>query len=255
MKKLITWLIILSVIASFAAIKKKNLMAKHLLIGGVKSMLNLRLSIEDVDVSLKKHALSVKNLKVYNPAGFENEPMILLGRIYIDYDLYKVIRKKVHFNILKVDLEELLIIRNAEGNLNFMKIKGMQKPRTTTASAPDFKIDKLYLSVGRVVFRDYFRRSIPVNTVYNINLHNQLFENITDPKSLISSIIYKAIIKTDIIQLLNFNVNILKQNLRDVIDKGGAMIKELKADIAGSANTQSNDLKQTIKKLFITGEK
>lgn len=252
MKKFIVWIFILLLIVSFVAFKAKNRIVKSILENATKSLTNLRLNIEDVDTNIGQHNLTLKNLKLYNPPGFEKAVMIDMPLVHIDYNLAAAMRRKIHFYTLKIDLKELLVIRNRKGHLNFMYIKGLKKPGAQKKEKKkDFKIDKLYLSVGKVIYKDYFKNNTPVVKIYNVNTRNQLFENVDDTKALVSSIIYRALIQTDIFQLLNFNINILEENLKDVIDKGGLIIKQFQSKATQTIKDATKDLKQTVRSLFI----
>ena len=250
MKKLLTYFFILLLIASFIAYKARGAIVKSVLERSVRSLTNLSLSLEDVDIDLAQHNLSLKNLLLYNPPNFEKAVMIKMPHVYIDYNLSAAMQGKVDFNILKLDIEELLIIRNEKGHLNFMRIKGLQTPSGSKKTTGSFKIDKLYFSLGKVVYKDYFRKRSPMINVYNLNIKNQLFENVDNPKALVSSIMRKALMQTNISNLLNYNINILNENLTNVIDRGGVMIKEFQVRATESIKDGTGNLKQTIKNIF-----
>ncbi len=253
MKKFLMWIFILLILVSFVAFKAKNIIVKSILENYTRSMTNLKLDIEGVDIDIGKHSLAIKNLKLYNPPGFEEAAMIDIPYAYIDYSPAAAVLRRVHFYILQIDLKELLVIRNRKGHLNFMHIKGLKRPRTSEGVRKDFKIDKLYLSIGRVIYKDYFKNEPPLVNVYKVNIRDQLFENVDDPEALVSSIMHKALVQTDISQLLNFNMNILKENLKGVIDKGGGMIKRLQSKATQAIKDTAKDIKQTVKDLFIEG--
>ncbi len=252
MKKLIIWLIIFLLVASFTAFKARDTIVKSILVKSVKSLTDLRITVEDVNADIRQHNIDIKHLRLYNPAGFEEGVMADIPFAYLDYNLGAAIRRKVHFNILKIDLKELLIIRNRAGHLNFMSIKSLQKPGMPTRKKTGaFKIDKLYLSVGKVIYKDYYKNRAAMIKVYNIGLRNQLFENVDDPKVLVSTIMYKALMQTDIYQLINFNMDILKEDLTEVIDRGGAIIKEFSQGASQTIKDTAKDIKKTIKDIFV----
>ena len=250
MKKFLIWIFILLIVASFVAFKAKNTIVKSILENCTGSMTNLELAIGGVDINIRKHNLVIKNLKLYNPPGFEEAAMVDIPYAYINYSLGAAILRRVHFHILKIDLKELLIVRNQDGHLNFMRIKGLKRPGAPRRARKGFKIDKLYLSIGKVIYKDYLRNDPPLINVYNVNIRDQLFENVDDPKALVSAVMYKALMQTDIPQLLNFNMNVLRENLRGVADKGGVMLKRFQSKATQTIKDTTKDIKQTIKSLF-----
>ena len=238
------------IIASFVAFKAKNAIVKSILENCTRSMTNLELGIGGVDINIGKHNLAIKNLKLYNPPGFEEAAMVDIPYAYINYSLGAAILRRVHFHILKIDLKELLIVRNQDGHLNFMRIKALKKPGTPRRARKDFKIEKLYLSIGKVIYKDYYKNDPPLVNVYKVNIRDQLFENVDDPEALVSAVMHKALMQTDISQLLDFNMNILRENLRGVADKGGVMLKRFQSKATQTIKDTTKDIKQTIKSLF-----
>lgn len=253
MKNFLALFLIFSLVISFIAFKVKNAILKTALINYTNSLTNLKLDIDDVKLAIAKHTIDIKNLELYNPDGFEEAAMADIPSIYIDYSLLAAMGKRVHFYVLKIDLRELLIIRNQKGSLNFMSIKPLKEPsgiKEKNAGPLKFKVDKLYLSVGKVVYKDYYNQEIPMVKVYNINLGDQLFENVNDPKALVSAVIHRSLAQTDIYQLINFNVNLLKENIKDVIDKGGTLLKDFSSTASDVVKDTAKDIKDTIKTIF-----
>jgi len=249
MKKLIIWVLIVLIVAGFIAFKARNVIVKSILENGTKSLTNLKLTLEKVDVDIAKHSIAANNLKLYNPPGFEKTVMLNIPFVYIDYNPAAAIQRKVHFYSLKIDLKELLIVRNRKGNLNFMAIKAI-KGGKFSEKRKNFKIDRLYLSIGKVVCRDYYKKKSPATYIYNINLKDQLFENVDNPKALVSAVMHKALAQTNIYQLFNFNMNVLRRNLKDVIDKGGVVIKEFTSNISETVKDATKDVERTLKDIF-----
>ncbi|UCH12687.1 MAG: hypothetical protein JSW18_01710 [Candidatus Omnitrophota bacterium] len=251
MKKLLIWLFIFLLVAFFTAFKARNTIVKSILVNSVKSLTDLRITVGDINADIGKHNIDVKHLRLYNPAGFEEAVMADIPFAYLDYNPGAAILRKVHFNILKIDLKELLIVRNRTGHLNFMSIKSLQKPGMPKKKTGAFKIDRLYLSIGKVIYKDYYKNRAAVIKVYNIGLRNQLFKNVDDPKALVSTIMYKALMQTDIYQLINFNMNILKEDLTEVMDIGGVIIKDFSQDASQTIKDTAKDIKNTIKDIFV----
>ena len=246
----------------------KNIIVQNVLTAGVKAFTGLDLKTGGIDVGIPKTHLSVKSLKLFNPPDFSDKVMLDMPEIFIDYDLGAFLQKKVHLEEIRINMKEFSVIRNKEGKLNLDSLKVVQskkKPaeeqKKEKAELPSIQIDRLRLTVGKVVFKDYsVSGSEPRVKEFNVNLDEQ-FENITDPYTFSSLIIVKALSKTTIARLANFNLSDLQKDVNEMaqqavaaakesVEKVGAEAQKAVDDVTKSLEETGKDLTETFKLPF-----
>jgi len=208
---------------------------------GVGLVTGLRLNIGSFKVGLIKTIVGIKNLKLFNPPGYKDETMLEMPEIYVDYSLVSLMKGKIYLTELSIDLKQFVVVKNEKGNLNLDSLKVVQAQKGGAKPAqgkmPEIKIDKLELKIGKVIYKDYSRGGVPSVTEYNVNL-NEKYSNITNPYSLVSLIVVKALTNTAIANLTNFDVQGLQGSISDTLGSTQKAATEAVSK-AGEAVTQA----------------
>lgn len=198
----------------------KDLLAKLAVRGGVRLVTGLDASIGSLQVGVLDTSIGVRSLQVRNPAGFQDQVMVDLPELYVDYDLGAALKGDVHLELVRLYLKELRVIKNADGRLNLHAIKGLESDGPApppSAKAGAFAIDALDLKIGTVTYTDYTVSPPSVKT-FAVNL-DEHFERITNPTVFAGLVVSRALMKTTIAQLANFDVtglqSMVTQGLRD----------------------------------------
>ncbi len=184
----------------------------------------LKLDIGGLNVGILKTFAGIKELRLYNPKGFEDKLMVEAPEIYVDYDLPAILKGHVHLYDVRFNLKECTIIKNKDGKLNLDSLKSIQQAGAKEPSAKEakgkpanFKIDQLELKIGRVVFKDYTTGSTPRVLTFNIDL-DERYENITDPNALVNLIVLKVVTNTTIGKLINLDISGLKDTVGNTLE-------------------------------------
>jgi len=248
MKKsvLVATILVAVILALSIALSIKNVIAKKAISSGVKAMTGLKLSIGSVNVGIFKSAIGIKDLKLQNPGGFQDKFMVDMPEIYIDYDLRAFLNKKVHLEEVRLNLKELVVVRNAEGELNLNSLKVVKDTKTAPAKEEkpkegEFLIDLLQLKIGKVIFKDYSQGKKPQTTEFNLNI-NERYENITDANKLVSLIITRALINTTVAKLADFDLKSLER-------KAGGLLKNVKESAKDILNKAKEEGEKAMEKL------
>ncbi len=195
----------------------KNAIATMAMTGGVKAITGLDLKIRRLDVSLLRTKLDVQGLQVMNPAGFMDPVMVDIPELFVDFDLPAVLRGRPHLEELRLHLNELVVVKNAQGQVNLQSLKAVRasqersaKPSPQLPAAP-LLIDTLELYIGKVIYKDY---SAPTPQVreFNVNIQEQ-FHHVTNPQVLAGLIITRALAQTTIANLANLDVSALQSDV------------------------------------------
>ena len=210
----------------------KNMVIKHVLAGGVKTLTGLKMHIDKTDMGVFSTKIALEGLTLYNPKDFPDKVMIEMPELYVDYDLGAMFKKNVHLSELRINLKEFVVVRNKDGLLNLDSLKVVKETKQESAqpdkkvkkAKPDgsFQIDVMSLKIDKVIFKDYSVGDKPKITEYPVNI-NEKFTNINDPKKVANVIIVKAIMNTAIGRLTSFDVNALAASASDTL-KGATKI-------------------------------
>jgi len=215
-QKILSIIIIVLIVLFFA----RNFIIKSAIITGAKAVVGLDLKIASFDIGILKTYLRIKDLKVMNPKGFNEPLMVSIPEIYVNYNLGSFLNGKAHFEDVHFDMEEFIIIKNEQGELNIDAItaladsgksdKGKKKEKKPKSDKkmPELQIDNLHLKIGEVIYIDYSSGKAKVRR-FRINI-DEKHENINNPEVLISLIMFKVLSKTTIASLANIDLDSLQ---------------------------------------------
>lgn len=250
--KMIRIIIILSLVLLTAFFIAKNIIVKTAISTGVKAIVGLRLSIEEMKVGMLETSIDIKNLKLYNPPEFADKLMVDMPEIYVDYDLGAFLRKKVHLEEVKLNLKEFIVVKDAKGriNLNSLKAVKVKKGQESSREAgkeqlPEIQVDKLDLKVGKVIYKDYSSASTPTVKEFEVNIDEQ-YENITDPYAFVILIVVKALANTAIGGLANFDLGPPKQIIREITKSASELTKGAAKETSEAAKEVKKESIQTL---------
>ena len=234
----------------------KNMIIKASVESGVKLVTGLNLNIRKFDLSIMKTYIGIEDLKLYNPKGYEDKVMIHIPEIYIDYDLPSIFQGTIHLEEMRLNMNELIIIKNKDGILNLDSLKVAQGEPTEKKAeepkekgeAPQIQLDNLDLKIGKVIFKDYSKGGEPVVKVYNLNIQES-HQNITDLNVLVSLIVAKALTKATLAGLTQVDFGDLQGSLGGAMDSGKQLAAMGSDKLGESSKSITDSLKETTSKL------
>jgi hypothetical protein len=259
MKKVIFIVFTVLFLIGTAFVFARNYILKKTLPLGVKSIIGLDLRVKNIDIGLFKPLIEVEDLEILNPKEFSDRVMVIFPEIFAEYDLGAFLKGKVHLKELRLNLREFQVVTNEKGRLNLDSLQVVQQriQKLTpqgNAAPPEIKIDLLHLKVGRVLYKDYTGAGPVKVSYYNVNIDERL-ENITDPSSLVSLVLVKALSKTDIADLARFNVGILQNELNKTVSNTAQTAQGVVSKVKGLGTAAQETVEKTgenLKKLFQT---
>jgi hypothetical protein len=155
---------------------------------------------------------------------------------YLNYDLGSFLSGGVHLRKLKINLKEIVVVKNKEGELNLgalekiaQKKEAKQSKKEEAKKEKEFKLDFLALKIGDVVYKDYSQGEPAKVRKFEVNL-DQSYKNITDLQALTNLILVKDLANTTISSLIDFDLKPLKENINQISesvqDRAAEAIKE-----------------------------
>ena len=238
MKKVIGVIAVILVAMILVLVLAKDIIIKTSVEKGVKVATGLQLNLKGLKVGVIKTFIDIKGLSLYNPPGYKEKIMFEIPEIYVDYDLPAILKGKIHLNEVRLNIKELTVIKNKNGECNLDSLKPVQeqkegeKPKEKErvkkkkkGKAPEMQIDVLALKVGKVVYKDYSEGEPPSTKEFNINL-DEKYTNITNPQALVNLIIVQTLGRTALAAAIDFDL----KGLQGVLPTGLKAAKETSAE-------------------------
>jgi uncharacterized protein involved in outer membrane biogenesis len=236
------------VVVFVALLMFKNVLIKMAIERGTKKVTGLTLTIGNMDVGLLAPKVDIMDMKLLNPPGFSDKVMIDIRKFFVSFELASFFTKRAHFKTAELDLKELTVVRNKERKLNIDALTSVgekrgqgqkpaeQKEAKQGQKSPQVTIDKLVLKIGKVIYKDYAMGETPVTQTFDIGI-NEVYRDVTDPKKLVNLIIVRALERTSIAQLTNFDMGALKLDA-STLTKGTQKDIEAVGKTSGDAATK-----------------
>ena len=245
----------------------KDLVIKMAVESGARMVTGLNLQVGAFRVGILNTVVDIRNLRILNPAGFKDKIMLDMPEIYVRYDLPAIFTGKVHLKEARINMKEFFAVKNEKGQLNLNSLKVVQDQRSGVKPAaqaggkvPDIQIDKLRLTIGKVYYKDYSKPGEPRVTEYDVDI-NEEYTNITDPYSLVSLIVVKALANTSVSRLTSFDVKGLSNSIPNVLgsaEKITTQAADTAAQTAGKVNDAvsktADAVSDTFKNVFGSGQ-
>jgi len=226
MKKILTSILIIVLAVGIVLFAAKNTVARLSVEKGVEVVTGLKLKMRSLSIGLLTTNVGIKDMRLFNPAGYEDRVMLDMPEIYVDYDLPAIIKGKIHLPEARIDLKEFVVVKNKNGDLNLDSLNVVKEEKEKPAAkpaepqkkgkAPEIQIDSLELKIGKVIYKDYSKGGAPSVQEFNIDI-DERYSDIDDPNKLVSLILVKALMNTSIGRLTNFDVKGLEGNLGDTL--------------------------------------
>jgi len=203
-----------------ALIAGKNIIGKIVIEKGVQAITGLPLEIKKLDIGIFSSHIGITDLSLFNPSGFPKGIMFHAPEIFVDYHLGDMLKGKVHLEDVRLNFDQLVIVKNTDGKMNFEALKPKAKEESkesakdkggagTKKGMPQIQIDHLVLKIGKVVYKNYSGGGEPSVQEFNINISEELTD-VTNVRKLLGLVASRAIAKTALNIPFDFTSGILK---------------------------------------------
>ena len=183
----------------------KDQIIKAAVQAGASRVLGTKVSVGGFSFGILRQSVRVKAFKIENPKGFPQGSMVDVTEVGVDYDLPALLGGKLHFPLVILNLNEMVVVKNKEGVLNVdalkVAVKKEQRAAKTekkSSKSPNFKIDELRLNVNKVIFKDYTQGPEPLVQVYDVNLKDKTYKDINSAQQLAALIMVESMKPTAI---------------------------------------------------------
>ncbi|MFA5038808.1 MAG: hypothetical protein WC732_03920 [Candidatus Omnitrophota bacterium] len=197
--KLLKVLFILLLVLLLGFFLKDQILKTTVTIAAEKVM-GTRVSLEQFSFRVLNETITLKNLKVYNPPGYPQDPFLDAPLIHVEYVLQDLLARNLHFRKIQISLKELVLVKDKTGKLNVDSLKVAEPKEKKADAAPaeeiPLKIDILELSMGKIILKDYTAGDPPKIQVHDLGYKKQVYKNITSAQQLAALIISEGLRKT-----------------------------------------------------------
>ena len=234
MKKIVKLVLLIAVVL-FALGVAKNALTQAILTSAISGATHVPVRMGGVNLSFLSASIRIKNLQVANPAGYSEKVMVDVPQIFIDFNPGALFKGKAHFEEVKLDLKELVVIKNKEGKLNVESVKPTDREKKEShqkakeaggGKATKLHIDKLSLSIGKVVYKDYSAGGEPSVETFDINIQNREYKDITDPSTVVSLVMFEALTRTSLSRLASLDIDSFKSGGIDALSKSLGVVSD-----------------------------
>lgn len=232
--KLLKWLLVLTLVLVVAGVLARNFIARKAVEVGMKQMTGFPLTIGAVDIGLVNGKLEVRDLKLMNPPEFKEVMFVDLPGFFVDYRLGSMITGSPHVNELRINLNEVVVVKNEKGETNALKLKGVaasstggdtgsKTPAPKTEKKQQYRVDVLKVHVGTVRYLDYSKGGRVSEKKMVLNL-DRTFTNIDENTNISRLILVTALGNVGIPDLAGVTDS-LKQGLGGATDAAGKAVQ------------------------------
>jgi hypothetical protein len=148
--------------------------------------------IGSFSLGLAEPAVTIQNLRLYNPPDFAGTPFLDIREIHVEYDPAALARHELHITLMRFNLGELDIVKNQAGQTNIFCL-GLAVPTKKTGgnagrlftkqTGLEFKgIDVLNVSIGTARYIDLNNQRN--NRTQKIDIQNCVLKNVKSPADL-----------------------------------------------------------------------
>ena len=209
----------------------KNGIIQTVLSSSISGIAHVPVSIGSTRAGISSSSIELKNIKIMNPAGFPEKLMLDAPLIAITFDFQSLFKGEAHFREVRLNLQEIVVIKNHDGRLNIdafkpskeenEKQKQKKDERKASGKPPKIRIDEFYLTIGRVVYKDYSSGGAePAVQTFDIDIHDRKYSNIDNPASLMSLIMFEALTRTTLSRILNLDISTFKDGALGAVSGG-----------------------------------
>lgn len=159
-------LFFLAVVLAIVLLLSFNSILRILIEHNIRAQTGMDAEIGRVEMSWSEPTFEIRDMKIYNPPAFGGTPFLDVPEIHVEYDRMALLKKQLHLTLLRLDLQELDIVRSRKGDINVLvlgkapkKNSGISLPSFKKQTGYDFKgIDALNVSFDDVKYIDLQNR-------------------------------------------------------------------------------------------------
>jgi hypothetical protein len=196
-KWIFKWLLrlfILGVVLIVIFFLSLNSILRVLIEHNIRKQTGMDAEIGSFQLGLTEPTITIENFKIYNPPSFGGTLFLEIPEIHAEYNRAAIAQRELHFTLVRFNLGELDIVKNAAGQTNIFSL-GVAIPKNPSGNGTKLKdefkrrtnleftgIDALNVSVGTAKYIDL--KDQRNNRTQKIGIENQVINHVKTPADL-----------------------------------------------------------------------
>jgi hypothetical protein len=271
MQKILGAILGILIVLVAGVVLAKDIILKTAIEQSVTHVTGFKTTIHSLKYNLPS-TIHIEGLQIRNPQGFEAETLIQMPEIFAHLELQQLLSsKKIHLPEVRLNIQEVHIEKNPQGvsNIELLSSVGGKQPTPAkpaetkpAGEAMPFQLDKLVLTIRNVTYADrsglIAKAPLPGKALaVDLNVQEEVFTNITDPKMLVNLILVKILNSATLGRILNIDPKqLLGDNAAQILNSGQQVLNQQVARVgalADQATTQVLDNQVTKKAEALVG--
>lgn len=195
--KIIRFLLFIVILAAIF----HNWTAKFLFATGLQAALGVRVKVKEVKINFSDISILFGDIEIGNPYSFfSQEPLARIPKVFMDVAISSFWEKRIHFEAIDLNIQELHVIRDRDGRINLLSLKTFdqdnqqlsQPSEQKTGQPLGFQIDQMILSLGRVRYTDSMQPDSQERGFY-LGMDRARYENIGGLKDIVKVISWETL--------------------------------------------------------------
>ena len=191
--KIFKWIVFLIVVLIIISILSLNTALKAVTEKRIRDATGMDAEIGKLSFGLLTPTVTFGDFKLYSPPDFGGTPFLKISELHAEYDREALKKHELHLTLLRLDLDEIDVVKNQAGRTNVFSILGLVRAKQPGVSAntntvtwlTGFKftgIDVMNISIGKARLIDLKDQNL--NRWVDIGLENQVIKNVQTPADL-----------------------------------------------------------------------
>jgi uncharacterized protein involved in outer membrane biogenesis len=188
----------------------QNQIIKSTVVNVASRIVGAPVKVKTLSFSLIKSTVNITGFEIGNPDGFPKGILASIPTIKVTVDRPALFKGKIHLITAEIDIRELGLIKNKDGLLNVDALNIVKQSRNDSKNKPPLpmQIDRLTLSIGKIVHKDYAREGEPTVKVHEMNIYKS-YQNITSAEQLVALILVEPMKAAGIQMAAIYGVSVL----------------------------------------------
>ena len=191
--KIFRWIVFLIIVLIIISVLALNMALKAVTEKRIRDATGMDAEIGKLSFGLLTPTVTLGDFKLYSPPDFGGTPFLNIPELHAEYDLKALRKHELHLTLLRLNLEEIDVVKNQAGRTNVFSILGSVRAKQPGASANTNSvtwltgfhftgIDVMNISIGKARLIDLKDQNL--NRWVSIDLENQIIKNVKSPADL-----------------------------------------------------------------------
>ncbi len=189
--KILWWLTFVVIVFTIIVIANRQWLAREWVEQHIRAATGLEPETGDFSFSVLDPEVTLGNFRLYNSTDYGGTQFMDVPELHIEYDRAALRRHELHITFMRVNVNELDVVKNENGTTNIFSLAHIVAPAKSAGGGRAFAlpngwrftgIDFMNVSIGTAKFVDLKNQSR--NHAWKLNIENQTIVGVKSPADL-----------------------------------------------------------------------